>query len=65
LLQANPPIAKHVFNNWQDLSLSFNLVKHYVSPFLQKELENMVKGLIILKVWSQEKLFTVKAFDPT
>ncbi len=39
------------------ISLNFNLVKHSVSPFLQKEVENMVKGLIILKVLSLEKLF--------
>jgi len=56
LLQANSPIA-NMYSVIGKICLNFNLLKHYVSPFLQKEVENMVKGLIIFKVWSLEKLF--------
>ncbi len=40
-----------------DNILSYNLVEHYLSPFLQKEAINIyMKGLIILGVQSPENL---------
>lgn len=39
------------------ISLSYNLVTHYVSPSLQKEaIKSVVKGLIMLKIQSFRKL---------
>jgi hypothetical protein len=50
LLKANPllqimyPIVDNIF-------VSYNLVEHYVSSFLQKEeIKNVVKGFIMLEV---------------
>jgi hypothetical protein len=40
-----------------DNILSYNLVEHYLSPFLQKEVVNIyIKGLIMLGVQSPENL---------
>jgi len=44
------PIIDNIF-------LSYNLIKHNFSSFLQKRVvENLVKGLIMLKIQSQENL---------
>jgi hypothetical protein len=49
-------IVEHV-SIIDNIFLSYNLVKHFVSPFLQKEArENFVKGQIMLEDWRRKKL---------
>jgi hypothetical protein len=43
-----------IINN---ISLSYNLVEHFVCPFLQKgTIKNVVKCLVMLEIQSQENM---------